>query len=217
MPWKESTVVEERLVFVARLIEGESMTELCQEFGISRKTGYKIFNRYKADGVTAFTDRSRRPVRYANQLPPQIESLIVRLKREKPHWGARKIRELLVRRLPGDVRPPAKSTIHAVLDRRGLVARRGRKHRHATGTALSLGETPNDLWCVDYKGQFKLGDARYCYPLTVTDHASRFLLLCEAQQSTRTEFALPAFERLFQECGLPLAIRSDNGAPFASR
>src|SRR5246500_3728607 len=121
MPWKASSVMEERLRFVARLLEGEAMTEVCREFGISRKTGYKIFNRYKESGLEAFSDRSRRPVRYANQLPAQIETLIVNLKRDKPHWGARKIRELLVRRLAHDVRVPAKSTIHAVLHRHGLV------------------------------------------------------------------------------------------------
>jgi len=216
MPWKESSVVQERLKFVARLIEGEAMTDLCREFGISRKTGYKIFNRYKADGTGAFDDRSRRPVRYANQLPEQVEALIVRLKHDKPHWGARKIRELLIRRLPGDVRLPAKSTIHAVLDRHGLVARMGPKRRRAQGTPLSAGANPNDLWCADYKGHFRLGNTRYCYPLTVTDHASRFLLLCEALDSTRESLAFPAFERLFRERGLPRAIRSDNGVPFAA-
>ncbi len=216
MPWKASTVVEERLKFVVRLIDGEPMSDLCREFGISRKTGYKIFNRYKADGAGAFSDRSHRPVRFANQLPPQVESLIVRFKREKPHWGARKIRELLVRRLPGDVRVPAKSTIHVVLDRHGLVATGRRRRQRANGTPLSLGASPNDLWCVDYKGEFKLGDGRYCYPLTVTDHASRFLLLCEAKESVREDLTLPAFERLFRERGLPSAIRSDNGVPFAS-
>ncbi len=126
MPWTASSVMEERLRFVARLLDGESMTEVCREFGISRKTGYKIFDRYKEHGLAALTDRSRRPVRYANQLPVQVETLIVRLKGEKPHWGARKIRELLVRRLSGDVRVPARSTIHAVLDRHGLVKRGGR-------------------------------------------------------------------------------------------
>ena len=93
MPWKASSVMEERLRFVARVLDGEAMTDVCREFGISRKTGYKIFDRYKEHGLEALTDRSRRPVRYANQLPPPIESLIVRLKGEKPHWGARKIRE----------------------------------------------------------------------------------------------------------------------------
>jgi transposase InsO family protein len=117
--------------------------------------------------------------------------------------------------LAGDVRVPAKSTIHAVLDRHGLVKPAIRR-RHATGTALSLGQAPNDLWCADYKGEFRLGNKSYCYPLTVTDHASRYLLLCEALQSTREDLACTAFERLFKERGLPAAIRSDNGVPFAS-
>jgi len=216
MPWREWSVMDERLRFVARLLDGEAMTEVCREFGISRKTGYKIFGRYQEHGPHALTDRSRRPVRYANQLPAQIEGLIVSLKRGKPHWGARKIRELLVRRLAGDVRVPARSTIHAVLDRHGLVKRFGRPRQRATGTALSAGANPNDLWCADFKGEFKLGNGRYCYPLTVTDHASRFLLLCEALESTREDLAFTAFEQLFAERGLPLAIRSDNGVPFAS-
>jgi transposase InsO family protein len=208
--------MDERLRFVAKLLEGESMTDVCREFGISRKTGYKIFARYKTHGAQALTDRSRRPVRYANQLPHQIESLIVSLKRDKPHWGARKIRELLVRRLDQDLRIPAKSTIHAVLHRHGLVKTIGRARHRATGTTLSPGAAPNDLWCADFKGEFKLGNGRYCYPLTVTDHASRFLLLCEALESTREDTAITAFEQLFLERGLPAAIRSDNGVPFAS-
>ena len=216
MPWKECSVMDERLRFVAQLLDGEPMAQLCRAFGISRKTGYKIFTRYKEHGLEALTDRSRRPVRYANQLPPQVESLIVSLKRDKPHWGARKIRELLVRRLAGDVRIPAKSTIHAVLHRHGLVKEAGRPRHRATGTPLSTGAAPNDLWCADFKGEFKLGNGQYCYPLTVPDHASRFLLLCEALESTREDWAITAFEQLFQERGLPEAIRSDNGVPFAS-
>ncbi len=216
MPWKECSVMDERLRFVARLLEGEPMTFVCREFGISRKTGYKLFERYKQDGPVALADRSRRPVRYANQLPEQIESLVVRCKRDKPHWGARKIRELLVRRLAGETRIPATSTIHAVLDRHGLVKRMGRKRQKAQGTPLSTGAAPNDLWCADFKGEFKLGNGRYCYPLTVTDHASRFLLMCEAHEGTRENPVMAAFERLFGERGLPAAIRSDNGVPFAS-
>jgi transposase InsO family protein len=208
--------MEERLRFVGRLLDGEPMSQVCREFGISRKTGYKIFERYQEHGLDALTDRSRRPVRYANQLPQQLEGLIVRLKAEKPHWGARKIRELLVRRLNGDVRVPAKSTIHAVLDRHGLVTRGGRRRHRAQGTPLSPGAAPNDLWCADFKGEFKLGNGRYCYPLTVTDQSSRFLLMCEALESVREDLACTAFERLFRERGLPKAIRSDNGVPFAS-
>lgn len=208
--------MEERLRFVARLLEGEPMTEVCRAFGISRKTGYKLLERYRQEGAVALADRSRRPVRYANQLPSQVESLIVACKREKPHWGARKIRELLVRRLAGDTRIPAISTIHATLDRHGLVKRMGRKRQRAQGTPLSAGENPNELWCADFKGEFKLGDGRYCYPLTVTDHASRFLLACEAFEATRELPVIAAFERIFQERGLPAAIRTDNGLPFAS-
>jgi len=207
--------MEERMRFVLRRLDGEPMSGLCREFGISRKTGYKIFERYQHHGLEAVSDRSRRPVRYANQLPEPVERMIVRAKEDKPHWGARKIRELLVRRLAGDVRVPARSTIHAVLDRHGLVARM-RRRRRATGTPLSQGLKPNDLWCADFKGEFKLGNGRYCYPLTVTDHASRYLLLCEALESVREELAITAFEQLFRERGLPGAIRSDNGVPFAS-
>jgi transposase InsO family protein len=216
MPWKECSVMDERIRFVARLLDGESMTDVCGEFGISRKTGYKIFARYKEQGSEALNDRCRRPVRYANQLPPQIEGLIVTCKREKPHWGARKIREMLVRRVDQDIRVPAKSTVHAVLHRHGLVKGIGRPRRRATGTTLSAGQTPNALWCVDFKGEFKLGNGHYCYPLTVTDHASRYLLLCEALESVREDPAITAFEQLFLERGLPQAIRSDNGVPFAS-
>ncbi|MFO1397409.1 MAG: IS481 family transposase [Burkholderiales bacterium] len=208
--------MDERLQFVARLLDGDSMTEVCRDFGISRKTGYKIFSRYKDHGVEALTDRSRRPVRYANQLPSQLESLVVTLKQEKPHWGARKIRELLVRRLDGDIRIPAKSTIHAVLHRHGLVAGVRRPRSRARGTPLSAGLAPNDLWCADFKGEFKLGNGHYCYPLTVTDHASRYVLMCEALDSVREDMAITAFEQLFLARGLPAAIRSDNGVPFAS-
>src|SRR5207253_1378630 len=185
----------ERLQFVARRLAGEAMAELCREFGISRKTGYKIFDRYQECGMQGLTDRSRRPYRYANQLPFQVENYILNVKREHPSWGARKIRERLLRRFSG-IAMPAKSTIHAVLDRYGLVERRGRVRRRAQGTPLSLGQRPNELWCTDYKGEFLLGSHHYCYPLTVTDHASRFLLTCEALSSTREDYAFTVFERL---------------------
>ncbi len=209
--------MEERLRFVARRLEGERMSDLCRKFGISRKTGYKIFNRYKDEGLVALEDRSRRPVRYANQLPHQLERLIIETRQNKPSWGARKIREVLVRKLAGDVRIPATSTIHAVLDRHGLVKRKRRKtHHRAVGTPLSPGSVPNALWCVDFKGEFRLGNGQYCYPLTVTDHASRFILACEALESTKEAGVIEAFHTLFSERGLPGAMRSDNGVPFAS-
>src|SRR6266478_4580922 len=145
MPWKECSVMDERLQFVARRLAGEQMADLCREFGISRKTGYKIFGRYQECGVQGLTDRSRRPYRYAHQLPFQVENFILNV-----------------------------------------------------------------------KGEFLLANRQYCYPLTVTDHASRYLLTCEALSSTREEYAFTVFERLFKERGLPASIRSDNGVPFAS-
>ena len=215
MPWKECHVMDERLRFVARRLEGEKMAPLCAEFGISRKTGYKIFDRYKDCGVAAFTDRSRRPYRQANRLAPQLEAVIVRLKREYPGWGAPKIREKL-RRQSTAPHLPAISTVHAVLDRHGLVQRRRRRRQRATGTELSRPTEPNALWCADYKGEFMLGNHRYCYPLTITDFASRYLLTCEALSTTQEQFAFTVFERTFKAFGLPAVIRTDNGVPFAS-
>jgi len=207
--------MDERLRFVARLLEGEKMAPLCAEFGISRKTGYKIYDRYKDCGVTAFSDRSRRPHRQANRLPAPIEATIVRLKREYPGWGAPKIREKLRQQFTGP-HLPAISTVHAVLDRQGLVQRRRRRRRATAGTTLSRPTDPNALWCADYKGEFMLGNRRYCYPLTITDFASRYLLTCEALSTTQEKFAFTVFERTFKTFGLPRVIRTDNGVPFAS-
>jgi putative transposase len=216
MPWKECHVEDERLRFVARRLEGEKMAPLCAEFGISRKTGYKIFERYQDCGLEAFTDRSRRPHRQANRLPAAVEATIVRLKREYPSWGAPKIREKLRQRYPGP-HLPAISTVHAVLDRHDLVThRRRRRAAKATGTELSQPLEPNALWCADYKGEFLLGNRRYCYPLTITDFASRYLLTCEALGTTQETFAFTVFERAFRDFGLPQRIRTDNGVPFAS-
>jgi putative transposase len=201
---------------VARLLEGEKMAPLCIEFGISRKTGYKIFDRYKDCGVQAFTDRSRRPYRQANRLPPPIEATIVRLKREYPAWGAPKIREKLRRQPIPALQLPAISTVHAVLDRHGLVKRRRRRHATPEPTPLSQPGTPNALWCADYKGEFMLRNRRYCYPLTITDFATRYLLVCEALASTQAALAFAVFERAFKDFGLPGTIRTDNGVPFAA-
>ena len=215
MPWKECHVEDERLRFVARLMEGQSMATLCAEFGISRKTGYKIYERYKHWGLRGLTDRSRRPYRHANQLPQALETQIVTLKKDFPTWGAPKLRERL-RRLGLGVRCPAISTVHAVLDRHGLVTRRRRRRIRAEGTTLSWPSEPNALWCADYKGEFMLANRRYCYPLTITDFASRYLLTCEALATTRETYAFPVFERVFTDFGLPQAIRTDNGVPLAS-
>ena len=215
MPWKECKPMDERLKFVARYLDGEKISALCREFGISRPTGYKIINRYKELGLDGLEDRSRRPYRHANQLPFQVERTILSIKREYPSWGARKIRDKLLREFP-QIQPPAKSTVHAVLDRNGLVGRRKRRRYRAEGMPLSDASTPNELWCADYKGEFMLGNHRYCYPLTITDYRSRYLLACEGLESTKAPFAFTVFERVFKEFGVPAAIRTDNGLPFAS-
>jgi putative transposase len=215
MPWKEWNIVEERLRFIARLLDGEKMAPLCREFGISRKTGYKIFNRYKGLGLEGLTDRSRRPYRQANRIPMQIEKRIVMIKKEYPKWGAPKIRARL-QRLHPDIPLPAISTVHAVLDRHGLVKRRKRRRYKAKGTPLNHVRNPNELWCADYKGEFMLSDRRYCYPLTIMDYASRYLITVDALSTTREAYAFNSFERAFKDFGLPHTIRTDNGVPFSS-
>jgi putative transposase len=207
--------MDERLKFIARLLDGEKMSSVCRQFGISRVTGYKIFNRYKECGLDALNDRSRRPYRHANQLPFQIERTILAIRREHDTWGAPKIRDKLIREYPM-IKPPAISTIHAVLDRHDLVKRRQHRRHKAEGTALHGTHQPNGLWCADYKGEFLMGNGKYCYPLTVTDYHSRYLLGCEGLESTQSDFAFSVFERAFKDFGLPGAIRTDNGVPFAS-
>jgi putative transposase len=215
MPWLESNQMDERLKFVAKLLDGEKMTVVCREFGISRKTGYKIFNRYKDSGLDGLKNQSRRPYHHASKLPFQIERTILRIKKEYKSWGAFKIRARLIRLYP-QVKPPATSTVHAVLDRHGLVTRRGRKRYKSHGTHLRETKQPNGLWCADYKGEFKLGNQKCCYPLTITDYPTRYLLACEGLESTRSIFAFDVFERVFKEFGVPSAIRTDNGVPFAA-
>ena len=207
--------MDEKLKFVARLLEGEKMAVLCREFDITRRTGYKIYTRYKDYGLEGLQDRSRRPYRHANQLPYQIERAILAIKHEYSNWGAPKIREKLIRSFP-DIQHPAISTIHTILDRNDLVKKRKARRYKAQGTEFSEHNKVNDLWCCDYKGEFMLGNKQYCYPLTITDYHSRYLLTCEAQESTKESGAFAVFESAFKEFGLPKAIRSDNGVPFAS-
>lgn len=208
--------MDERTRFIGRLLEGEMMAPLCREFGISRVTGHKIWNRYRQEGNTGLYNRSRRPHRKPNKTPFEIEQLIVRLKREKPSWGAPKIRELVQRKHPS-VKAPSTSTVHCILDRHDLVkSRRRRTEFPATASYLSNPTQPNDLWCTDFKGQFRMGNRAYCYPLTLSDYASRYLLLCESLDSTAESPCFPVYEQAFKEYGLPVAIRSDNGIPFAS-
>ncbi len=216
MPWKETCVMDERTRFIGRILEGEKIAPLCREFGISRVTGHKIWNRYLQDGNSGLYNRSRRPHRHPNQTPFEIEKLIVRLKKEKPSWGAPKIRELVQNKYPS-IKPPSTSTVHCILERHDLVKkRRNRSHQYkATASYLSDPTEANDLWCTDFKGQFRMTNREYCYPLTLTDYASRYLLICESLNSNQEAPCFPVFEQAFKEYGLPQAIRSDNGVPFA--
>ena len=207
--------MDERLRFIARLLEGEKMAPLCREFGISRVTGYKIFNRYKDCGLQGLNDRSRAPYRQANHLPYQVERTILGIKKEHPSWGARKIRDKLIKQFPM-VPPPATSTIHAMLDRHGLLKRKKRRRYKAEGTPLVPAHQPNELWCADDKGAFMLGNKQYCYPLTISDYSTRYLIGCEGVKSTKADIAFTVFESTFKDFGLPQAIRTDNGVPFAS-
>lgn len=215
MGWKECNAMEERVKLVVRALEGESVSSLCREFGVSRKTGYKMLNRYQEFGIEALKDQKRQPLRNANKLPAKIEKIILEIKEDKSSWGARKIRERFIRKYP-DIKPPAKSTVHAVLDRNGMVSKRGKTRQRATGTPLSDPINTNDLWCADFKGQFKLGNQQYCYPLTLTDSTSRYILACEALESISDKPVFTIFEDVFEKRGLPIAIRTDNGVPFAS-
>lgn len=152
MPWKETSVMDERMKFISRLLSGDKMAALCREFGISRVTGHKIWNRYKKDGARGLYNRSKAPHKHPNQLPEEIEKLIIRLKKEKSKWGAPKIRRLIKNRYP-TVKLPAVSTVHGVLDRHGLVRKRRKNNKYrAIATYLSIPEEANDLWCVNFKG-----------------------------------------------------------------
>ena len=220
MPWEETSKMDERMKFIYRLKEGEKMKHLCAEFGISRQTGYNLLKRYNQKDGDWLKDKRRCPLRKAHLTNPQIEKLILELKEEKPHWGAAKIREIFIRRY-SDIRPPVRSTFHAIFVRNDLVKKRRRRGYgyKAKGTWLSKPKSPNDLWCADFKGEFLLSGQRprrYCYPLTINDSVSRYLLSCEALEDVKARGVFPVFERVFEEHGLPLAIRTDNGCPFSS-
>jgi putative transposase len=216
MPWKVSNPVSERTKFVRRLLNGETMTAVCRDFCVSRKTGHKIWNRFQAHGFAGLGDAPRRPLSSPHQTPRDIVHRVIGLRRRYPTWGPKKLRERFLVLHPG-VRPPAASTIGVIIDDAGLVDGRKRERRLvASPTSLRKTTAPNHLWCIDFKGQFQLLDRRWCYPLTLSDHFSRLLLLCEGLENTRTEGTRIALEEAFREHGLPDAIRSDNGAPFAS-
>jgi len=217
MPWKESTKMEERKRFVMRYRSGVKMVELCREYGISRKTGYKFAKRFAEYGEEGLLDRSRRPHRLRYEVSDAMKQRLLGVRKKHPTWGAKKLKAYLERTLPG-VRIPACSTIHLLLKEHGFVqTRRRRKVVSVYPHRLRVSQAPNDIWCVDFKGQFRLQGGQMCYPLTITDHYSRKILACVALGRINGSEVARVFRYIFERFGLPRAIRSDNGAPFASR
>jgi len=219
MPWKMRSHLDERMNFISRAQSGEKVTDLCKEFGISRKTAYKFMNRYTKHGPAGLHDVSKRPHHCPNETPGEIKALIFNTKLDKPTWGAGKIREWLLRKSP-DLKIPSRFTVHEILNRYDLVAHRRRGRRKGASNyfqnPIVKSDSPNEVWCADFKGQFQLGNHRYCYPLTISDHHSRYLIGCESLEDTKGKGAQPVFEEAFLEHGMPDAILTDNGSPFAS-
>lgn len=216
MPWRETCTMDERLKFMAAWLEGEeSRSSLCARHGISRKTGYKWAGRYAADPLGGLVDRTHAPLTIPHKIEAGVASLIVALRRQHPSWGPRKLRAALMRREP-ERGWPAASTIGDLLRREGLVRqRRCRSSALVQTQPFAAVAQVNDTWCVDFKGWFRTGDGQRCDPLTVSDAYSRYLLSCRIVPPTG-DGVQPVIERLLREHGLPGAIRSDNGPPFAS-
>lgn len=205
MPWKECSVMSERIKFIARLLDGEKMTDLCKDFHISRKTGYKILNRYKNEGLNGLQNKSSRPYNSPRKTHPLIEKKIIETKEIHKTWGALKIREYLNRKHP-QLKTPSVSTVHSILEKHHLTKKRKRfKNNHkAKGTNLITPSKPNQLWCADFKGQLKMKNSVYCYPLTITDQYSRYLISCEGLGSVKQNASKVVFERAFKEFGVSL-------------
>jgi putative transposase len=217
MPWNQSVPMTERMKFIVAHQSGAwSMTELCARFGVSRRVGYKWLHRFEAEGIDGLKDCSRAPRRSPQRMDPVIERLLVEARQRHPHWGPRKIIPWLLRRHPGLAgRLPAPSTVGDLFRRHGLV--RTRKRRRVAGhrPAGALHTTaPNEVWSADFKGEFLLRNGRYCYPFTLADAHSRYLLSCTACRATELKGARAALIRAFRTYGLPGAIRTDNGTPF---
>ncbi len=190
------------------------MTDLCAAYGVSRKTGYKLVNRFAEEHTEALFDLSRAPHTHPNETPAEIEGRIVKV-RQKYGWGGRKIVDYLSRRMDAD-KLPARSTVDAILKRRGLVKPRRRRRPRVDVQTNREVTAPNDQWGTDFKGWFRTGDGQRCDPFTLTDSYSRFLFRCDSAAGYRCEHVKPYFERAFRKYGLPWSIRSDNGPPFAT-
>ena len=217
MPWRVETSMSIRREFAEEAGRGlYSLTELCARFGISRRIGYKWIARYEALGVAGLEDQRRVAAHYPNRMADEVAAALLACRQAHPTWGARKLRAYLRRRHPRTAWPAA-STIGELLKRHGLAQpRRRRPHPGHPGRPLSVMDQPNAVWSVDFKGQFRLGNGAQCYPLTVVDGYSRYVLAIRGLPSVETTGVVRSFHALFQAYGLPTRIRSDNGVPFAT-
>ena len=209
--------MEERIKFISHYLEGElSMSALCREFGISRKTGYKLVGRFIENQLEGLKDRSRAPHHHPNAVSGSIEDSIVAARRCHQTWGPKKLRAWLARTEPSKSWPAA-STIGEILHRHGLSVPRRRSRKTVVYSEPFVGcDYPNAVWSADFKGWFMTGDGTRCDPLTISDNYSRYLLRCQTMASPDYAHVQPVFEAAFREYGLPVAIRTDNGAPFAT-
>jgi len=219
MPWTETCVMEQRVKFVMDVLDDTySMSELCSYYNVSRKTGYKWLERYQQGGIQTLHNRSRAPHSHPQEISRQVKEAILAVKSRFPKWGAPKIRSRLERIHSAWGSYPAISTIGLFLQKQGLTCPRKRR-RKATPTELPLtsGRYSNQVWCADFKGHFKTGDGSRCNPLTISDHASRYLLCCRHLDRMSYKLTRMRFERVFREYGLPEVIRTDNGPTTAHR
>ena len=216
MPWRERSPMDQRTQFVTEYHSDLfTMTELAEQYTITRKTGYKWIARYDAEGVVGLIERSRRPHQSPQATEPELVEALVAQRQRHPRWGAKKLLAVLARQQPRAAWP-SRSTVCALLKQRGLVRPRKRRDRPPRPSPLVPITNVNEVWTTDFKGEFRTGDGVYCYPLTLRDGFSRFVLRCDALAGHTYEATRRRFERAFAEYGLPERIRSDNGGPFAS-
>jgi putative transposase len=217
MTWRASCPMDERMAFIREMIIAErTMSDLCRIFGVSRKTGHKWWNRYCAEGSSGLQERSRAAHHHPNAVDARLASALLSLRKRHPDWGPQTLLDSMRLQDPSCALPHP-STVAELLRRHGLVKLRRKRARSVPYAApFTRASAPNELWSADYKGQFRMGDRRYCYPLTISDSYSRYLLCCEGLPGPTLAQTQPYFERAFRQYGLPAAIRTDNGAPFAS-
>ncbi len=217
MPWDERTATKLRMEFiVACETEKYTFTELCELFGVSREIGYKWLRRFREEGIDGLKNRSRAPKSCPHRVDDATTEMLLEARRKHPTWGPKKLLPWLARR-HDELRLPSRSTASEILKRAGLCEQRRRRRRlEHPGKPITRATTSNALWAADFKGQFRMRDSNYCYPLTVTDQYSRYVLACKALPSTNWLATKCVFENLFREYGLPEAIRTDNGVPFAT-